>query len=599
MLRKQNSAFTTSFISEAGTKLENNDYFAYVELEQYACYVIADGLDDLYSSESASLATQTVVLAFQEHPSMRKSVISSYIKAANQALLESEDKNRLKASLTVIVSDYVKIRYAYAGNTRFRLYRNGIVTEHSRDMSLGRDLIEVEDLSEDVLAKHEERNNLYSYLGQDREFAPFISKKIKLADGDILTLYTRGIWENVDAGELDDVFSEAKDEPRESLDDVEELLLSRQPEFLDNYTFAAIFVNKVFVDPNRKRRIKKIVTISISVATVILILSLVLWMLYRKRQNQIENMNRKCQDMIEYIGDGNYVRAGEECEGALELAEKLRDKGKIEEISDYQKLIEAVNKADEEYGEEEYEEAQQDYLSAKERSRYADHISDSYIDIRLDNIEDYLAVFDYMQMGDILMEKGALESAEKKYLAAKSLAAGIHFKEGRRQALDALALLYEELSKKQEETEEKMQAVAADTAGAAELIVKGDEAFDKGDYKGAASYYTQAKEKYKELGETGKVEELDKKLTDSESKEEDQAEQLKMAQEYEAQAKKLAEEGQLEEAKKQYILAKEIYAALGDEDKVTQIENRIQMLEVDMQKNAADSAAGAMDVVDG
>lgn len=599
MLRKQNSAFTTSFISEAGTKLENNDYFAYVELEQYACYVIADGLDDLYSSESASLATQTVVLAFQEHPSMRKSVISSYIKAANQALLESEDKNRLKASLTVIVSDYAKIRYAYAGNTRFRLYRNGIVMEHSRDMSLGRDLIEVEDLSEDVLAKHEERNNLYSYLGQDREFAPFISKKIKLADGDILTLYTRGIWENVDAGELDDVFSEAKDEPRESLDDVEELLLSRQPEFLDNYTFAAIFVNKVFVDPNRKRRIKKIVTISISVATVILILSLVLWMLYRKRQNQIENMNRKCQDMIEYIGDGNYVRAKEECEGALELAEKLRDKGKIEEISDYQKLIEAVNKADEEYGEEEYEEAQQDYLSAKERSRYADHISDSYIDKRLDNIEDYLAVFDYMQMGDILMEKGALESAEKKYLAAKSLAAGIHFQEGRRQALDALALLYEELSKKQEETEEKMQAVAADTAGAAELIVKGDEAFDKGDYKGAASYYTQAKEKYKELGETEKVEELDKKLTDSESKEEDQTEQQKMAQEYEAQAKKLAEEGQLEEAKKQYILAKEIYAALGDEDKVTQIENRIQMLEVDMQKNAADSAAGAMDVVDG
>lgn len=44
MLRKQNSAFTTSFISEAGTKLENNDYFAYVEPEQYACYVIAEQL---------------------------------------------------------------------------------------------------------------------------------------------------------------------------------------------------------------------------------------------------------------------------------------------------------------------------------------------------------------------------------------------------------------------------------------------------------------------------------------------------------------------------------------------------------------------------
>lgn len=599
MLRKQSSAFTTSFISEAGTKLENNDYFAYVELEQYACYVIADGLDELYSSESASLATQTVILAFEEHPSMKKGALLSYLKEANQALLESGEKNRLKASITVIVSDYEKIRYAHAGNTRFRLYRSGLLEEQSKDMSLGRDLVEVADLSDDVLARHEQRHNLYSYLGQDRGFAPFVSKKIKLKDGDILALYTRGIWENIDSGELDDVFSEAKDEPRESLDNVEELLLSRQPEFLDNYTFAAVFVNKVFVDPNRKRKIRKIVTISISTAVLVLILSLVLWMFYRKRQEQTEEMNRKCQDMMEYMGDGNYVRAGEECEEALKLAEKLKDKEKIEEISDYQKLIEAVNKADEEYGEEEYEEAQQDYLRAKERSRYADHISDSYIDKKLDNIEDYLAVFDYMQMGDILMEKGALESAEKKYLAAKSLAAGIHFKEGRRQALDALALLYEELSKKQEETEEKMQALAADTAGAAELIVKGDEAFDQGDYKGAASYYTQAKEKYKELGETGKVEELDKKLVDSADKDEDQAKQLKMAQEYEEEAKKLEEEGRLEEAKKQYLLAKEIYAKLNDEDKVTQIENRIKMLEVDMQKNAADSAAGAMDVVDG
>lgn len=34
--------------------------------------------------------------------------------------------------------------------------------------------------------------------------------------------------------------------------------------------------------------------------------------------------------------------------------------------------------------------------------------------------------------GDTIMEKGALESAEKKCLAAKSLLVGIHFKEGRR-----------------------------------------------------------------------------------------------------------------------------------------------------------------------
>ena len=35
-MRKQNSTFQSAFISEAGSELENNDYFAFVELENYA-----------------------------------------------------------------------------------------------------------------------------------------------------------------------------------------------------------------------------------------------------------------------------------------------------------------------------------------------------------------------------------------------------------------------------------------------------------------------------------------------------------------------------------------------------------------------------------
>ena len=39
-MRRQNSTFKTGFISEAGSELKNHDYFAFVELEDYACYVI-------------------------------------------------------------------------------------------------------------------------------------------------------------------------------------------------------------------------------------------------------------------------------------------------------------------------------------------------------------------------------------------------------------------------------------------------------------------------------------------------------------------------------------------------------------------------------
>ncbi len=58
-MRKQNSKFLTAFISEAGSELENNDYFAFVELDKYACYVIGDGLNDyslLFKSWQQSFA---------------------------------------------------------------------------------------------------------------------------------------------------------------------------------------------------------------------------------------------------------------------------------------------------------------------------------------------------------------------------------------------------------------------------------------------------------------------------------------------------------------------------------------------------------------
>lgn len=180
MLRKQNSTFQTAFISEAGAELNNNDYFAFVELEQYACYVIADGLNDLSDAKSASLAIQTAIVAFQENPSMRKGTVLSYLKAANKALKASDSKERLKASLTIVVTDYAKVRYAYAGNTRLRLYRNGALREETKDMSMGQDMGRQEALSEDILAKHEERNNLYTYVGQEKGFSPFVSKKNKV-----------------------------------------------------------------------------------------------------------------------------------------------------------------------------------------------------------------------------------------------------------------------------------------------------------------------------------------------------------------------------------------------------------------------------------
>ncbi len=583
-MRKQNSTFQSAFISEAGSELQNNDYFAFVELEEYACYVVADGLNDLPDTESAKLAIETALLSFQEHPSMRKNALLSYIKAANRALCKADQKERLKASVMIVVTNYEAFRYVYAGNTRLRLYRNGNKKEQSRDTSLSSDLGKEKNLSEDMLAKHEERNNLYAYVGQGDRFKPVVSKKIKLENGDILALYTRGIWENLDGGELDDVFSEAKDDPKESLNDAEELLLSKQPKTLENYTFAAVFVDKVFTDPERKKKRKKIAIICIAAVVIILAVSAVIWFLHRRYIRLVEDMDRRYADTIEYIQDSNFIRAAEEAREALADAEKLRNKEYISKISDYIKLIEAVNKADEAYDGGNYDEAQSSYISARTRSRYADHAADDYINQKLEHIADYLSVFDYIRLGDALNEQGDYDKAEEKYLQAKQLATGVYYEEGRKEAISALEDLYQNRQEEAESVKQKAQEQAEIEVSAAQLAVEGDKAFAEGDYDSASAFYAMAIEKYQELGDDVHVVLIQTKLDSCRLKAEEIKEKEQQAQDYVNDGKQQADDGNYVEAKKQYLLAKNIYKELGMDDKAEELDGLMEILAAEVEQ---------------
>lgn len=601
-MRKYNSSFKTAFISEAGSKLENNDYFGFVELDQYACYVIADGITDMRNSESARVAIEAVVSAFQNDPGISKGKVKSYLRSANKELLKGRSYEKLKASVTVVVTDYQKCRYGYAGNTRFRLYRDGRNSISSFDMSLSQELVREEKIEGDKLAEHEERNNLYSYFGRKR-FNPFISKKIRLKDGDIITLYTRGIWENVDEGELSDVFAEAGDNPLEECDKVEDLLLSRQPENLDNYTFAAIYIDKIFTDPDRKKRIKKIILICAVIVMVILIFCLVFFLWRRSRAKEREDMEQHFANAEVYVEDNNFIRARKECEEALELAEKLNDTELEERYNAYLVCMEAVISADDCYEEGNYMQAKDAYLTAKARVRYADNAGLPYIEKKLEQLREYEQIFDSIALGDSLLELGSYELAEEKYLEAKRKAASIYFAEGKQQALDALDALYGEWSAAREELEAQSVKQAAAQTSAADIVKQGDEVYAQGDYDGAMVFYLIALEKYSDLEDTVQITFLNKKIIALNEKQEEVEARLEEAKMLEEQARLFDEQKDYEQAKEQYQYAKAVYMELGKDNKANEIQGKIDIIDTKSDKQekeeAKEAAENAKDTVSG
>lgn len=593
-MRKQNSEFLTAFTSEASNDIKNTDYFGFVELDDYACYVIADGIDDQLEAASAHLAVDAAVSAFEESPSMSRRTMKKCLHAANRALIEAKSKTKLKASVIIVLTNYVKLRYGQAGNIRLRLYRNGFLKEQTIDQSLTMDMVKEDKVPQDKVAAHEERNNLYTYLGQEKNFKPYISKKIKLTDADAVALYTRGVWEHIDEGELKDAFADATDDPAETVNSIEEMLLSRQPEDLMKYTLAVLFVNKVFTDPNKKRKIRRIIMTIIPILVIAVAVSVILVVLHKKREEKKEKLNTGYTDTIEYIQMDNYVRADECCGDALELAEELKDERMQQELSNYQKLIEAVLAAEEQLDNGEYADAQTSYQDAAKRARYVDNLGLTYINDRLELTADYLSVYDDIYLGDTLALNLQYDAAEEKYLAAKALATKIYFDKGRTSAIDALEKLYEDEKELQEAENEAREEKLTKEESAANYMAQGDVAYAQGDYESAKVYYTSALQKYEELEDETQQSTASDKLAATESKISAGNDKKAEAEGYMTQASDAMNVGDYTSAGKYYLLAKDIYAGLKDDDKLDEIDRKLELLQMKESQQQAAAAQAAV-----
>lgn len=242
------------------------------------------------------------------------------------------------------------------------------------------------------------------------------------------------------------------------------------------------------------------------------------------------------------------------------------------------------------------------------RVRYADNAGLSYIEKKLEQIREYEQVFDYITLGDSLLELESYELAEEKYLEAKRSAAAIYFAEGKQQALDALDVLYEKWSAAKEEEKEQNARQAQAQVSAADIVRQGDDAYSEGDYDGAMVFYLIALEKYRELEDAAQSTALNNKIIALNEKQEEVEERLKEAKVLEEQARLYAEDKDYEQAKIQYQYAKAIYTELGKDNKANEIQGAIDIVDAktsQQEKEEADAAreeekaAGSQNTVSG
>ena len=306
-MRRINSEFQTLHISEEGHELSNRDYFGYVEMDDFACYVLADSLDEEPSVNSARIVVESVIRDFTEAPTIRKRRLGRFVRRAHRELLKYRGGMHLKAAAVVVVTDYRKFRYCHVGNSRLYWIRNTRILERTQDQSLTQNMIE-----QGKVPLDEARNNLYSFLGERGAPKIMFSRKRRLENGDLFAILTRGMWEQCGEPDFLQIVNEAK-EPKDILEKAEDFVLRRQEEGrIDNYSLAVTFVNKTYQSPKKPWPVKKILIAAIPVMLVVAAVGVALGIRRYNIRKSTEAMLQHMESGEAYISSDNYRKAAEE-----------------------------------------------------------------------------------------------------------------------------------------------------------------------------------------------------------------------------------------------------------------------------------------------
>lgn len=490
-MRKNSIDFKTSFVSEAGTYVSNKDYFAYMELDDYACFVVADGIDSDEEISSAEVAVKSIFEDFSKKPTLSRRKIKAYLKNAQTALQDQGRIVRLKSSLIMVVTNYSRIVWAVSGNARMYLFRNGRINLVSKDQSMAQAMAKAGKIDASDVDHNAEKNNLTNYLGKPENFKPFVSRKYKLCDGDVILLCSAGFWQKVERFELPIALEGAK-APEEFTEKLEENLLASQDKIIENYTAAAVFVNKAFKENNKDKiaLAKKIAIISLVVIVVIAAI-IILKMRYDKKQSNLRN------EMIKYensgdqaVTNGDFDKALKDYQSAQGDLKQLRKKDKQKELEDRCKVTQFVLDGDKNYKAKDYKKALINYNKAKKAADKEKGYDETEIKQKINDAENMIKILALQKEGDKLLSDQKLEDAKGKYEAAKKIADDSSFQDVSKDTaskLDTVNSQIADLDKKQR------------TLQGNDLEKQGDDAFTARDYNKALQCYEAAQGVYQEL----------------------------------------------------------------------------------------------------
>ena len=545
-MRKDEAKFITEFLSEAGTKAENNDYFGYVLLDNYAIWAVADGFDEEEGAKvAARIAVESAIEYFMLRPRFNYDVIKEMMDYANLKVKEKQEETQkyslMHTSLLIIISNYNSILYGNIGNTRFYHIRGGYIISQSRDDTIAQLLVDEEALNISDMRFHRQRNDLLQAIGDFGKIKPNIIKKpVELMEKDVFCLTTVGFWENIDEHDMENDLSRFEDK-KQWLNSLEKRILASLRDNIENYTIAQVEVSAVAspepMEKDKRKLIKKIILVMLII--VVIILFVVIWNV--KRRNGILQAATQYEKLAdEEILKKNFNNSIDNLKLEIGEYEKLKPKSKG--------IIGFFTNAE------------------KKRADASKKIDE--INKKIGETEKIKKAFSDINEGNEMFNSGNYDEANVKYQQAKYNLNDNSYKRDELNTEEILTTLDSRINSTVKLKEAKALEVAGDTA------------VNEGSYNLAKVSYKNAADMYLANGRADYVSQVEKKLEEITDKEKTAYNGAMIA---ENKGDSLAQSN-INSSKEAYYQARQMYQTLGDTVKVGEIDNKIQ--ELNSQQNA-------------
>ena len=545
-MRKDEAKFITEFLSEAGTKAENNDYFGYVLLDNYAIWAVADGFDEEEGAKvAARIAVESAIEYFMLRPRFNYDVIKEMMDYANLKVKEKQEETQkyslMHTSLLIVISNYNSILYGNIGNTRFYHIRGGYIISQSRDDTIAQLLVDEEALNISDMRFHRQRNDLLQAIGDFGKIKPNIIKKpVELMEKDVFCLTTVGFWENIDEHDMENDLSRFEDK-KQWLNSLEKRILASLRNNIENYTIAQVEVSAVAspepMEKDKSKLIKKIILVMLII--VVIILFVIIWNV--KRRNGILQAATQYEKLAdEEILKKNFNNSIDNLKLEIGEYEKLKPKSKG--------IIGFLTNAE------------------KKRADASKKIDE--INKKIGETEKIKKAFSDINEGNEMFNSGNYDEANVKYQQAKYNLNDNSYKRDELNTEEILTTLDSRINSTVKLKEAKALEVAGDTA------------VNEGSYNLAKVSYKNAADMYLANGRADYVSQVEKKLEEIADKEKTAYNGAMLA---ENKGDSLAQSN-INSSKEAYYQARQMYQTLGDTVKVGEIDNKIQ--ELNSQQNA-------------